>query len=307
MSAAPEKPASAGALVTAFATIYLLWGSTYLGIHIAVESIPPFTMAGGRFVIAGLILYAIVRLRGEQSPSAISWRDHTIAGTCLLVGGNGMVSWAEQYVPSGIAALIVGASPLFMVLTEWMWPGGHRPGKTTFVGLLLGFAGVVWLAAPWETATAGGLPIGGFVALIFACASWSFGSIFSRHAKHPSSPFMASAQQMIGGGAALFATALVTGELHALDVSAITLRSWYAFIALTIFGSIVGFSTFVWLMKHSTPARVSTYAYVNPVVAVFLGWWILDEPISGRTLVAAAVIVVAVAIITAQKSAKAGV
>ena len=295
-------PPSRTALVVAFATIYLVWGSTYLGIRVAVETLPPFLMAGMRFLVAGSLLLAFQRLRGPLNLRPHHWRDNAIVGTFLLLGGNGLVSWAELSLPSGVTALIIGSQPLIMVLTEWAWPGGVRPSKFTLCGLLLGFAGVAWLAAPWEGAAGGALPLGGFVAVLAACVFWAFGSIYGRHAREPAAPFTASALQMLAGSAALALVALVRGEVAAFSPAAVSAHSWLAFGYLTSVGSLVGFSTFVWLMKHSTPARVATYAYVNPIVAVFLGWLILREPITSRTLVASAVIVTAVAIITVQKT-----
>ena len=297
-----SKPPARAALILAFAAIYLIWGSTYLGIRISVESMPPFLMAAARFLVAGGLLFAFLKLRGAAWPTARQWRINTVIGTFLLLGGNGLVVWAEQTIPSGIAALLIGISPLFFVLIEWAWPGGLRPRPLTVVALLLGFVGVAWLAAPWDSAHTGGLHAAGVIAILFACFLWAFGSIYSRHAKHDADPFMASSLQMLGGGAALALTALFHGDFAALDVGGITSRAWIAFAYLIVFGSLVGFSTYVWLMKHSTPARVSTYAYVNPVVAVFLGWLVLHEPISSRTIVASIIIVTAVVIITVQKN-----
>ena len=298
----PAKHPSRTALLLAFAAIYLIWGSTYLGIRVAVETMPPFLMAGMRFLIAGAILFSVLKIRGASWPTAHQWIANTIIGIFLLLGGNGLVVWAELYVPSGITALLIGVSPLFIVLTEWAWPGGIRPSSATMAALLLGFAGVVWLAAPWESAANGGLHPAGAIAILGACTSWAIGSIYSRHARHGADPLLAASLQMLGGGAALLVVAQLHGDMPRLDWQAISPRSWSAFAYLTSVGSLVGFSTFVWLMKHSTPARVSTYAYVNPVVAVFLGWLLLNEPITGRTVIASAVIVTAVAIITVQKS-----
>ncbi|MCX6954912.1 MAG: EamA family transporter [Verrucomicrobia bacterium] len=290
------------ALILAFAAIYLIWGSTYLGIRVAVESMPPFLMAAARFLTAGTILFTVLKLRGAAWPTARQWRANAIIGTFLLLGGNGAVVWAEQYVPSGITALLIGIGPLFIVLTEWAWPGGTRPGATTAFALLLGFAGVTWLAAPWENTSHGGLHLGGVAAILLGCASWGVGSIYSRHSKHGADSIVAASLQMLGGGTSLLLVAIIHGDFAALNLAAIPPRAWGAFAYLIGMGSLVGFSTFVWLMKHSTPARVSTYAYVNPIVAVFLGWLLLHEPIGPRTLVASAVIVTAVAIITTQKA-----
>jgi drug/metabolite transporter (DMT)-like permease len=250
---------------------------------------------------AGLILFVFLKFRGAATPTRHQWRVNAIIGVFLLLGGNGLVAWAEQTIPSGITALLVGAAPLFIVLTEWAWPGGTRPTPLTMFALLLGFAGVVWLAAPWETSANGGMNLKGVLALLVACASWGIGSIYSRHAKHGLDPFMASALQMIGGSGALLLAAVLTGDFGRLEFPRISPNAWGAFAYLVGIGSLIGFSTFVWLMKHSTPARVSTYAYVNPVVAVFLGRLLLREPIGPRTLVASVIIVTAVAIITVQK------
>ena len=303
-TASPVKaaPPTRAALVLAFAAIYVIWGSTYLGIRVALESMPPFLMAGTRFVIAGSILFAILRLRGASWPTARQWWTNALIGVLLLMGGNGLVVWAELTIPSGITALFLGIGPLFIVLTEWAWPGGIRPSAITLAALLLGFAGVTWLAAPWESHAVGsGLHPAGIVALLGACVFWSLGSIYTRHAKHGADPFIAASLQMLGGGGALLVLALLHGDFARFDVHAITSRAWVAFAYLVSIGSLVGFSTFVWLMRHSTPARVATYGYVNPVVAVILGWLIVDEPITARTLVAAAIIITAVIIITTQK------
>jgi len=292
---------SRSALLTAFTTIYLVWGSTYLGIRVAIETLPPFLMAGARFLIAGGLLAGWLALNRGFRTNARQWRDNAIIGTFLLLGGNGLVAWAEQTIPSGLTALVIGSQPLLMVLTEWAWRGGRRPTLLTGVGLLLGFLGVAWLAAPWESAAAGGLNLGGVTAILVAGVFWAFGSIYGRHVREPAEPLTAAAMQMLCGGVALMLTALAHGDFRGFSPAAVSMHSWLAFGYLIVAGSLVGFSTFVWLMKHSTPARVSTYAYVNPLVAVFLGWLILGEPVTARTLAAAAVIVVSVAVITTQR------
>lgn len=305
MTAADQKPPTS-AFVLAFAGIYLIWGSTYLGIRVAVETIPPFAMAAGRFFIAGLVLLVVLRARGAALPTRKQWRDSFIVGTFLLLGGNGLVAWAEQYVPSGIAALVIGVQPVFMVMTEWSWRGGQRPAPAVFVGMALGFAGVAYLAAPWETATASSLNLPGLIAILAGCLFWAFGSIYSRHAKLAAPPLVGAAAQMLCGSVSLALVAACRGEF-AVRLSTISRESWWAFFYLIAIGSWVGYSTFVWLMKHSTPARVSTYAYVNPIVAMALGWLLLDEPISPRTTLSALAIVAAVIIVTTQKNRKAPV
>jgi drug/metabolite transporter (DMT)-like permease len=301
MSAAAKPKPSRTAFVTAFAAIYIIWGSTYLGIRVAVETMPPFLMSSARFVIAGSVLMTLVHLRGAPKPTTRQWLDNAFIGTCLLLGGNGLVSWAEQSLDSGFTALVIGIQPVFMVLTEWFWRGGQRPTSVTFAGLLLGFVGLAWLVSPWESSAATGINLPAVALVLFSCSLWCFGSIWSRHVKKPAPAFQASAMQMLCGSVALLVGALLHGDFAALHVSAISRSSFLAFLYLAFVGSLVGFSTFVWLMKHSTPARVSTYAYVNPIVAVFLGWLVLGERITPRMLLATAIIIGAVVIITTQK------
>ena len=300
MSSSQSAP-SRTALTVAFAVIYVVWGSTYLGIRVAVDTLPPFLMAGSRFLVAGGLMVGWLTATSGFRATAHQWRDNAVIGAFLLLGGNGLISWAEQFIPSGMTALLVGAQPLLMVLTEWIWPGGHSPTKITWVGLALGFAGVAWLAAPWQHAADGGRNLGGLTAILTGCVCWAFGSIYGRRVREPAETLSAAAMQMLGGGVALMFIALVHGDFARFAPATVSAHSWLAFGYLIVMGSLVGFSSFVWLMKHSTPTRVSTYAYVNPLVAVFLGWLILGEPVTARTLAAAAVIVVSVAIITTQR------
>jgi drug/metabolite transporter (DMT)-like permease len=287
--------------MVAFATIYLVWGSTYLGIRVAVESLPPFLMAGTRYLVAGGLLAGwLAATRGFRTTGR-QWRDNAVIGAFLILGGNGLISWAELSIPSGMTALLIGSQPLITVLTEWLWPGGHRPTKITWAGLAVGFVGVAWLAAPWQHATEGGLDLGGVAAILTGCVCWALGSIYGRRLRQPAEPLAGAAMQMLAGSVALMLAASAHGDFARFAPAAVSLHSWLALGYLILMGSLVGFSTFVWLMKHSTPTRVSTYAYVNPLVAVFLGWLILGEPITARTLVAAAIIVVSVAIITTQR------
>lgn len=295
------KPARSS-LLLAFATIYVVWGSTYLGMRVAVETIPPFLMAGARFLVAGVILLGFLRLRGPLNIRAHQLRDNAIIGLLLLLGGNGLVAWSEQYIPSGVTAMILGSQPFFMVLVEWSWRGGKRPNASMVVALLLGFAGVAWLAAPWEHSAGPALNQGGLVALAFANVFWALGSIYSRQAKNANSPFVSAALQMLFGSLGLALVSLLKGEWQHFALAQVSMRSVIAVGYLTAIGSLVGFSTFAWLMKHSTPALVATYAYVNPVVAIFLGWLFLGESIGSRTLVASAIILSSVVIITVQKT-----
>lgn len=303
---------SRSALIAGFAAIYLIWGSTYLGIRIAVESMPPFLMASARFIVAGGIVLAFIALTRGFKATAKQWRDNAIVGGFLCLGGNGLVSWAEEKVPSGIATLIISAGPVFIVLMDWAvhaWSKdssrGTRPNALTFVGLALGFVGLAILVGP-DVFSSGvnGLDPWRVLGLLAATFLWGVGMMIMRYVREPAEPFTASGIQMITGSGWLLLVSLATGELGRFDPSAVTGRSVLAWVYLVVFGSLIGFSTFSWLMKHSTPAKVSTYAYVNPVVAVFLGWFVLHETVSPRIFVAAAIIIAGVALITVAKIKK---
>ncbi len=308
MSATPNR----SALIAAFTAIYLIWGSTYLGIRIVVETIPPFLMAGVRFVLAGLIMAGFIAVTRGFKANGKQWRDNTITGAFLCLGGNGLVCWSEQRVPSGIATLIISAGPVFIVLMDWAayaffkdGKRGTKPKPLTFVGLALGFVGLAVLVGP-DVAKSGASSLDPWsvFGLLMATLLWGCGMIYMKYASGPAEPFTASAIQMIAGGGWLLATALLTGEFGRFDPASITTRSAVAWVYLVIFGSLIAFSTFTWLMKHSTPAKVSTYAYVNPIVAVFLGWLVLHEEVSPRIFLAAAIIIAGVVIITITKNAK---
>lgn len=307
LAPAPAPAPARWAVLGAFAAVYLIWGSTYLAIRIAIETLPPFLMAGGRFLVAGGLLYAWLRLRGAARPELRHWVSASVSGGLMLLGGNGGVVWAEQYVPSGLAALIVAMVPLWMVLFDWLRPGGERPGRPILLGLLVGLAGVVVLVGPEEAAAQGAVPWIPALVLLCASASWSLGSLWSRRAELPRSPLLGTALQMLGGGALLTLFALVRGEAGAVDPAAWSARSLAALAYLVVFGSLVGFTCYVWLLKVSTPAKAATYAYVNPIVAVVLGWAIVDEPLTWRVGVAGALVVGAVALVTTARAAGAHV
>ncbi|HEX2189378.1 MAG TPA: EamA family transporter, partial [Longimicrobiaceae bacterium] len=287
-------------VLAAFAAVYVLWGSTYLAIRFAIETLPPFLMASARFLLAGAALYAFVRARGTPRPQRVHWRSAAVVGGLLLFVGNGGVVWAERTVPSGVVALLVAMVPLWMTLLEWLRPGGRRPGRRVVLGLAVGFAGMVLLVGPLEIGGAGGVDPAGAAVVLVATLAWAVGSIYSRSAQLPDDPLLATGMEMIAGGVLLAAAGLARGELGAWDPAAVSTASVLAFAYLVTFGSLVGFTAYVWLLRVSTPARVSTYAYVNPVVAVLLGWMIAGEPLNARILGAAAIIVVAVAAITGR-------
>jgi drug/metabolite transporter (DMT)-like permease len=287
------------ALVAAFAIVYVVWGSTYLAIRFAIETLPPFLMAAARFLTAGTVLYAWARLvAGAEKPGRAQWRAAAIVGLLLLLGGNGLVVWSELRIPSGVAALLGGTTPLWMVLIDWLRRGGVRPTGQVVVGLLCGLVGLVWLIGPDSLAGGGRIDLLGAAAVVLAGLAWAAGSIYQRHAPMPSSPSLSTAMQMLAGGVGLFVVGSALGEWHQVDVAAASLRSVLGFLYLVVFGSIIAFSAYVWLLRASTPARVSTHTYVNPIVAVLLGWALADEPLTPRMLVAVAVIVGGVALIT---------
>ena len=284
------------ALILAFAIVYLIWGSTYLAIRYAVESFPPMLMVGMRFSLAGAIMYAFCRLRGTPAPTRIHWRAAAIIGV-LMVSSNVGVTWSETVVSSGMAAMLVTTVPLWMVLVNWLRPGGVRPHWIEGLGIALGFSGVVLLVGPRGGES---VHLGGAAVLIAASLSWSIGSIYSRHAPLPQSPFLSTGMEMLSGGCLVLIAGTLLGDWSRFDVSAVTLKSWLSLGYLLVFGSIVGFTAFVWLLRVTTPAKVATYAYVNPVVAVVLGAMIAGETITARSLTASAIVIGAVIIITTR-------
>ncbi len=296
-----DKPSRA-AVLGAFAAVYVIWGSTYLAIRYAIETLPPFLMAGARFLSAGAVLYAFMRWRGVSAPKLIHWRSAFALGGMLLLLGNGAVVWAEHRIASGVAALLVAVEPLWIVLLEWLRPGGRRPSARTALGVVLGFAGLVILVGPADVG-GGRVDLLGSIVVVVAALSWAAGSLYSREAPLPSSPFLATAMQMLGGGTLLVIAGLLTGEAGRIDVGAISGRSVAAFAYLAVFGSLVAFTAYIWLLGVVSPSRASTYAYVNPLVAVLLGWAVASEPLSPRVAISAAVIVGAVAMIISASRA----
>jgi drug/metabolite transporter (DMT)-like permease len=306
-----QHPAAAHArthrtrLIVAFATVYLLWGSTFLAIRIAVETIPPFFMAGMRHLTAGLVLCAWMLRRGAPRPSASEWKVASIVGVLLLLGGNGIVSWAELRVPSGITALLVATVPVWMVIVDWLRPGGARPHAGVFAGLVLGMTGLVILVGPGEFMGHGVVDATGALALVLGSLSWAIGSIYSQRAERPRSPLLATGMQMVAGGAALIVAGAIVGEGKGFSLAQVTLHSGLGWAYLVVFGSLIGFTAYAYLLGATTAAKVATYAYVNPVVAVLLGWALAGEEVTPRTLIAAAVILGGVAIITVARSGRA--
>src|SRR5213083_3821770 len=298
--AAPKKTL----VIIAFAALYVIWGSTYLGIRFSIETIPPFLMAGARFVFAGMIMYAIAWSQGIGKSTWANWRTSFIIGACLLLGGNGGVTISEQYIDSGLAALIVAIVPIYIVLLGWMTGMAHRPSPIVWLALMGGFIGVGILFGPalHFSPNGGRQPAVGISILLVSSFVWSAGSLYSRVAKHAASPFLTAAQQMICGGILLLFAGIVTRELPRVHPGSVSLVSLGSFIYLVLIGAVVGYTAYIWLLRHCDPAKVATYAYVNPIVAVLLGTFFAGETVTVRTLIAAALIIGSVAlIITAQQ------
>lgn len=284
-------------LIGAFAIIYVVWGSTYLAIRFAIDSFPPFLMAGSRYLAAGVVLALIVRRRSNERLTWRNLRSVFVVGTLMLLGGNGLVCWAEQSVPSGVAALLIATVPIWMVMLDWLICNGPRPGAATIFGLILGLAGIYILVGA-RSFISEPIDTWGAVALLCACVFWTLGSLYSRRAALPKSTLMATGLEMIGGGVSLVIVGTLNGEWASIHAEAITLKSSLALAYLVIFGSIIALPAYKWLLTICPPGRAATYAYVNPVIAVALGAFLGDETLSQRVILACSVIVVAVVIIT---------
>jgi drug/metabolite transporter (DMT)-like permease len=274
----------------ALATVYVVWGSTYLGIMVAIRTLPPFLMSSARFLLAGFVLLPLVR-RGER-PGRREWLAATFAGAAMLVAGNGGITWAEQRVDSGTAALLVATMPLWLALFDRV-VFGRRLSVAGWIGLVVGLGGVALLVSPGG----GGTDLVGGLACVGCAAAWAAGSLYARHAPLPSQPGLASGMEMLAGGVLLGIAGLAAGEAGDVRLSQVSAESLLALAYLVVIGSIVAFSCFHWLLRNAPTSIVSTYAYVNPVVAVLLGAAFLGEPLTLRTLVAGAAIVASVVLI----------
>jgi drug/metabolite transporter (DMT)-like permease len=292
-------------LIVAFAAIYVLWGSTYLAIKYVIETLPPFISAGARFSLAGATLFIVGRFSKDyKKPTLRQWRASAVVGTLLFLGGNGGVVIAEHHITSGLAALLVATEPFWVVLLSWLWLKGARPDWRVALGLLIGFAGV-YLLIGGNGAVQVGSEINqlfGMILVIAAGLCWATGSIYGVRAPASKSPILASGMQMLAGGSAQLLVGTLMGEWAGFEISAVSRNSWFALVYLLIFGSLIAFTAYSWLLKNARPAMVATYAYVNPVIAVILGWAIAGESFTGRTLLGAGVIVGSVVMITSQNS-----
>lgn len=297
VNASRHAAPSRARLIVAFAVVYIVWGSTYLAVRFGIESLPPLFLGGLRHVTAGLILYPLARVRSGEKPTAANWRAAALIGILLLACGNGAVCWSEQMVPSGITALIVGTVSLWMVLIEWARPGGTRPTSRVFLGLVLGFIGLGFLVCPSHFGGSERVSLLGTSVLVLGSLCWAAGSVFSKHIQLPRSPLLGAGMQSLVGGTLLLLVGVISGEGAALDVHKISSRSVASLVYLIIFGSLVGFTAYTYLLRVAPPGRVGTYAYMNPVVAIFLGWIFAGEGLTARTVLAGAVILTAVILV----------
>ena len=286
----------------ALLTVYIFWGGTYLFIHFAVETIPPFFMAGSRFLLAGAILYVWRRLAGDPAPTRGQWLRASAVGLLLLLGGNGLLSLAEQNVASGISSLIIGSVPLWMTTIEALRPGGVRPNMLGIVGLVIGFGGIALLVAP---SLLGGksvnAPLLGIIILLFAAFFWSLGSIYSRIAHLPDSTLLSTGMEMLAGGVGLYLAGTLHRRMAPAGAGQYQRRSWFAMLYLVLFGSMAGYTAYAWVLRAAPVSLVSTYAYVNPLVAILLGSLFAQETLTVHVLVSAAIIIGSVVLINLSR------
>jgi drug/metabolite transporter (DMT)-like permease len=302
-----NRPPSTGLVVLAFLSVYLIWGSTYLTISIAIDTIPPLLMAGVRFLIAGGIFLIWSRSRGETGTQLIHWRSAFIIGLLMIFGGNGGVTFAEQYIPTGMAAVLVTMVALWMVVIEWLRPRGVFPGWQVVSGLALGFGGVIFLVGPANLSADSGVNPIGVVIIFFGSLGWASGSLYSREAPLPAAPLNAVGMEMLMGGLILATAGLLRGEGSDVALDNISTASVLALLYLAIFGSMIAFTAYIWLLKVTSPARVGTYVYVNPVIAMFLGWTLGDESLSAMTLIGSGMIIGAVILISTYRQLQKGI
>ncbi|HEX4029813.1 MAG TPA: EamA family transporter [Terracidiphilus sp.] len=300
---AAKRPAR-GQTLLAFATIYLVWGSTFLAIRIGVREVPPFLLAAMRFVAAGLALCVWMRAKGERGPSLRQWLSVCLLALLIFVGDYGLLFWAEQRVPSGLAAVMLATIPAFMALAEIVLLRTQRLTISLALALLIGICGVAVLVS--RSLNLGGAPIdrAGAVALICGAVNWSIASALARKLPLPSSKVMSSGTQMLAGGMLLLAVAALRGELRGFHPAAVSAAAWLALLYLIVAGSIVGFTAYVWLLHHESPTKVGTYAYVNPLIAVLLGYFAGDEPLGARTIVGSLCVLASVVMITTARKQK---
>ncbi|MDZ4724377.1 MAG: EamA family transporter [candidate division Zixibacteria bacterium] len=289
-------------LILAFGAVYIIWGSTYLANQFAIASIPPFLMGGVRCILSGVILYIWAHYQGAAKPSLREWKYAAIIGSFLMVGGTGLIIWALQFVPSGLTALLVGTVPLWVVLIDWLRPGGQKPSRLLLSGILLGAVGVAFLIAP--TKIVGLARLDNFWAIVLILGSeisWSIGSVFSRNVPAPDSKIQSAGMQLFAAGIILTALATITGEFGRFNPELVTSPSIWAMVYLVTFGTLA-FAAYAWLLRTTTPGKAASYAFVNPVIAIFLGSVLANEPVTVRTIISSIIIISAVVIVVGAKS-----
>jgi len=298
-----QQQPSKALVIAAFASLYIIWGSTYLAILLASKTIPPFLMAGSRFVIAGLLLYVWCRIRGEKTPAISSVAKISFAGILMLFFGTGTLVWVEQYLPTGVAAIIISTVPLWFVLIDKRNWKLNFSSRSIILGLMIGFAGVILLFSGKNAFSFSGdkMKMISFIVMLVGSLFWAAGSLYSKYSTTEGSTTIKAAIQMLAAGLLFLLAGLVLGEHHNLNVSNISVQSWASLIYLITMGSLVGYMSYVWLLSVKPPALVGTYAYVNPVVAVFLGWLIVGEPITSQQLMALAIILGGVILVSFSK------
>ena len=293
---------STASIWVALGAVYFFWGTTYLGIETVNQTIPTALGASMRFLVAGSVMYLLSRRRTHERPTRIQWRSAAIIGCLLLLGGNTVVAWSERTVPTGTVSLIIALVPLWLALFDRVLLRSAPLGWRVVVGLVMGFAGAALLVG--GSATADSIALSGLLLAVGASLSWACGSLYARKAPLPQHALMASSMQQLAGGVAIFVVAVATGELGRFHPSQVSRASWLALLYLIVFGSGVAFSAYLWLLRNARTSLVSTYAYVNPVVAVSLGWLILNEAVTPRVFVAGGIILVSVALIVSAGGAR---
>jgi len=298
-TAPSTHPSSSAAIWSALSAVYLIWGSTYLAIRFTVETTPPFLSAAARFIISGMFLYLWRRSAGDPMPAQVEWRNAVMIGVFLLVGGNGGVVWAAQYIPSNLSALLVATVPLWMLLFDALRPGGEKPSLKSLGGILIGFFGAALLIG-WTVDGSAPESLRGALAVIVASVFWAMGSIYGKTAQLPASPLITTGIEMLGGGVVQLFVALLFGELANFDVHAVSSRSAFGWIYLTVVGPIA-FVAYAWLLRNAPIPLVTTYSYVNPLVAIILGYFLGKEIITLRILVAASLVIGSVVLVSGRR------
>lgn len=288
--------------MVAFAIIYFVWGSTFLAIRFGVREVPPFTLAAMRFLAAGIVLFGWMTLKGVRSPSGRQWMSALLLAVLIFVIDYGLLFWAEQRVPSGIAAVMMATIPLFMTLSEILFLKTQHLTIRLGLALAIGLAGVAALMSRSFNLGGAAIDRAGAIALIVASVSWSVASALTRKLPLPESKMMSSGAQMLAGGVLLAITAALLGEFANFHPFAVSLAAWGSLLYLVVAGSIVAFTAYVWLIHHESPTKVGTYAYVNPVVAVLLGYFAGGEPLGARTIIGTAFVLVSVVVITTART-----